>query len=81
MAPLAMPVLELKVEKGSPPPRQLAATQSWKVIVPVSFASGSVKVAVRFGVVEFRNAALLGELSVTVFGAASAVLFVTAWAE
>ena len=55
--------------------------QSSKLIVPVLFASGSVNVAVRLGVVEFTNPALAGEFSVTVLGAASAVLFVTVWAE
>jgi hypothetical protein len=49
-----------------------------KVILPVSFGSGSPNVAVNVGVDVFTRALLAGVTSAGAFGARSAVLFVTA---
>jgi hypothetical protein len=55
---------------------QALSVQTWKVTLPVSWVSGSLKVAVSAGVVECRRAALAGETSAGVEGAWSVVLFV-----
>jgi hypothetical protein len=55
---------------------QLLAEHTSKVALPVSLGSGSLKVALRVGVVELMNTASAGEPSAGVVGARSAVLFV-----
>jgi len=46
----AIPAAVLNVEIGSPPAVQVALAHTWNVSVPVSFGSGSPKVAVSVGV-------------------------------
>src|SRR5438034_11669957 len=57
---------------------QLLVEQTSKVTLPVSFASGSPKVAVRVGVEVLRRAPSAGDTSAGVDGATFEVLFVTA---
>src|SRR5882724_7346871 len=74
---LATPAPLLNVEMGSPPAVQVEFAQTWKVTVPVSFGSGSLKVAVSEGVIVFSCAAFEGLTSAGVVGAMFAVLLVT----
>src|SRR5438067_12543434 len=55
---------------------QLLVEQTSKVTLPVSWLSGSLKVAVSVGVAVFSCAASVGVTSVGAFGAAFDVLFV-----
>src|SRR5438034_4456209 len=57
---------------------QLLVEQISKVTLPVSWLSGSAKVAVRVGVVVLKRAPSAGETSVAADGATFEVLFVTA---
>ena len=50
--------------------------QTWKVMVPVSFASGSLKVALSVGVAVFRCVPSAGETRAGVLGAMLSVLLV-----
>src|SRR5690242_12784118 len=58
---------------------QSLTAQTWNVALPVSFGSGSLNVAVSVGVAVLSRAPFAGLTSAGVEGAASAVLFVTAW--
>ena len=74
LAPLAIAVLvESKVASWV---EQSLTAQTWKVTLPVSFVSGSLKVAVSAGVALLSCAALAGETSAGVVGARFVVLFV-----
>ena len=76
--PLAPFAIEVLVESNVPSELvQAASLQTSKVTLPVSFGSGSLKVAVRVGVAELSGAALAGVTSAGVDGARFAVLFVT----
>ena len=55
---------------------QRLSLQSWKVTLPVSFVSGSLKTAPRVGVSVFTVAASASVFRLGVFGAAFAVVFV-----
>ena len=55
---------------------QLAVEQTSKVTLPVSFVSGSLKVAVSVGVAELRRVPSAGETSAGVLGATFVVLLV-----
>ncbi len=57
---------------------QLLSEQTWKRTRPLSFGSGSLKVAVRVGVAVFSRLASVGFTSVGVLGAMLAVLLATA---
>ena len=75
LAPLAITVLvESKVASWV---EQSLTAQTWKVTLPESFGSGSLKVAVNAGVALLSCAALAGETSAGVEGARFVVLFVT----
>ncbi len=65
-----------KVAIGSPPAVQDGFPQTWKVTVPVSLSSGSLKVALRSGVAELSCRPSFGLTSVGVLGAWFPVLFV-----
>ena len=55
---------------------QSETSQTWKVTLPVSCVSGSLKVAVSAGVAVFRRAASAGETRAGVVGVVFVVLFV-----
>src|SRR2546428_12405005 len=67
----AVAELLLLVASGVLPAAQVVVVQTSKVTLPVSWLSGSLKVAVRVGVVVFRRAASAGETSAGVEGGRS----------
>ena len=68
-----IPTLLLNVPIGV---EQLLVVQTWKVIVPVSLGSGSLKVALRVGVAVLSRVAAEGETSAGAVGAMLSVLLV-----
>ena len=75
--PFAVPDPLLNVAIGSPPAVHVALPQTSKVSIPVSFASGSLNVAARAGVVVLTRSPSLGVTSAGVLGERFAALFVT----
>src|SRR3954447_14590290 len=77
-APLPFwPTVRVVLEESKVPTdvEQLLVEQTSKVILPVSFTSGSLNVAVSVGVAVFRRVPSAGETRAGVLGATSAVLF------
>src|ERR1700722_16024390 len=72
----AIPEPVLKVAIGPPPAGQAELGAASKVMVPGSFGSGSLNVAVSDGVAVFRTAAFAGVTRAGVVGAMFVVLFV-----
>ena len=75
--PLLPTVIAVLVESKVPIELEhVMFVQTWKVILPVSFVSGSLKVAVNVGVVVLSSAPAVGVTSTGVDGATFVVLFV-----